>query len=215
MICLAYLSHLAKECGTWGLRREQFPLAQYSAQYWMGHAKIAESEENVQKMILSFFLQQKQAYATWIELFDPWAQIYGGEMATPLYFASLANLRYTLESLLWRGADVNAEGGRYGSALQAASYQGHKDVVQLLLQKGADVNAHCGKYGSALRAASSRGHEDVVQLLLEKGANAQIGRDNALHDHKTLLLLLEQRNKRALMMAREEAKLFEGRSEDR
>jgi ankyrin repeat protein len=72
--------------------------------------------------------------------------------------------------LLEKGADVNAQGGRYGNALQAASSGGHKEVAQMLLEKGGDVNAQGGWYGSALEAASSGGHKEVAQMLLEKGA---------------------------------------------
>ncbi|SLM38726.1 vegetative incompatibility protein het-e-1, partial [Lasallia pustulata] len=56
--------------------------------------------------------------------------------------------------LLDKGADVNAQGGRYGNALYAASATGHDQVVQMLLDKGADVNAQGGQYGNALKAAS-------------------------------------------------------------
>jgi ankyrin repeat protein len=53
--------------------------------------------------------------------------------------------------LLDRGANVNAQGGRYGSALQAALYGGHESVVRLLVERGADVNAQGGEYGNALQ----------------------------------------------------------------
>ncbi|SLM41431.1 P-loop containing nucleoside triphosphate hydrolase, partial [Lasallia pustulata] len=82
------------------------------------------------------------------------------------------------------GADINAQGGRYGNALQAASERGHDQVVRMLLDKGADVNAQGGEYGNALYAASERGHDQVVRMLLDKGAdvNAQGGRyGNALY----------------------------------
>ena len=79
--------------------------------------------------------------------------------------------------LLDKGAEVNAQGGRYGNALQAASRGGHKQVVKMLLDKDADVNAQGGEYGNALQAASLRGHEQVVKMLLNKDAdvNAQGG----------------------------------------
>jgi ankyrin repeat protein len=82
------------------------------------------------------------------------------------------------ELLLDKGADVDAQGGRYGNALQAASSRGHEAMVKLLLGKGADVNARGTWYGNALQAASYKGHEAVVRLLLDKGAdvNAQGGR---------------------------------------
>ncbi|KAJ7718038.1 ankyrin repeat domain-containing protein [Mycena olivaceomarginata] len=105
--------------------------------------------------------------------------------------------------LLSKGADVNAQGGRYGNALQAAVSQGHDKIVQVLVDKGedvntqggeygnalqaaasgghdktvSDVNAQGGEYGNALQAAASEGHDKIVQVLLDKGAdvNAQGG----------------------------------------
>ncbi|KAI1602560.1 ankyrin repeat domain containing protein [Pyrenophora tritici-repentis] len=63
--------------------------------------------------------------------------------------------------LLDKGADVNAQGGRYGNALQAASAGGYEQVVKMLLNKGAKVNAQGGEYSSALQAASAGGYEAV------------------------------------------------------
>ncbi|KAA8894567.1 hypothetical protein FN846DRAFT_999693 [Sphaerosporella brunnea] len=85
--------------------------------------------------------------------------------------------------LIEEGADVNAQGGRFGNALRAAAFDGNEAVVRLLIEKGADVNAQGGHYGNALQAAASNGNEAVVRLLIEKGAhvNAQGGRyGNAL-----------------------------------
>jgi ankyrin repeat protein len=56
--------------------------------------------------------------------------------------------------LLENGAEVNAEGGKYGNALQAASFRGNEAIVKLLLENGAEVNAEGGEYGNALQAAS-------------------------------------------------------------
>ena len=85
--------------------------------------------------------------------------------------ASECGHEHIVELLLANGADVNAQGGRYGNALQAASQDGHNKIVELLLEKGANVNAQGGLYGNALQAASQRGHNKIVELLLEKGAN--------------------------------------------
>ncbi|EED17250.1 ankyrin repeat containing protein [Talaromyces stipitatus ATCC 10500] len=94
-----------------------------------------------------------------------------------LQWACMQGHSEVVPQLLERGADVNAEGGKYGNALQAASGQGHRKIVQLLLENGADVNAQGGQYGNVLQAAAQGGHFDVVQLLLENGAdvNAQGG----------------------------------------
>ncbi|KAH5034899.1 hypothetical protein HBI75_092960 [Parastagonospora nodorum] len=81
------------------------------------------------------------------------------------------------ELLLEKGADINAQGGRFGNALQAASFGGHEAVVRLLLDKSADVNAQGGRFGNALQAASFRGYKAMLELLLDKSAdiNAQGG----------------------------------------
>ncbi|KAF6811461.1 Ankyrin repeat domain-containing protein 50-like protein 3 [Colletotrichum plurivorum] len=96
---------------------------------------------------------------------------------TPLIWGSLEGRQNSVQMLLDKGADVNAQGGVYGNALQAASSSGHDNIVQMFLDKGADVNAQGGNYGNALQAASSRGHDNIVQMLLNKGAdvNAQGG----------------------------------------
>ncbi|KAJ8112693.1 hypothetical protein OPT61_g5001 [Boeremia exigua] len=74
--------------------------------------------------------------------------------------------------LINRGADINAQGGRYGNALQATCYDhGDERIVRLLLGKGANVNAQGGDFGNALQAAAASGREAVVTLLIERGAN--------------------------------------------
>ncbi|KAJ5778584.1 hypothetical protein N7520_001830 [Penicillium odoratum] len=85
--------------------------------------------------------------------------------------------------LLGAGANVNAQGGRYGNALQAAVYRRKSEIVKILLDAGADVNAQGGEYGNALQAAGGlygssllaavyEGNAEQVQILLRAGANA-------------------------------------------
>ncbi|KAF1828432.1 hypothetical protein BDW02DRAFT_512307, partial [Decorospora gaudefroyi] len=47
--------------------------------------------------------------------------------------------------LLDKGADVNAQGGRYSNALQAALSGGYEVVAKLLLDKGAHSNVERSK----------------------------------------------------------------------
>jgi ankyrin repeat protein len=42
--------------------------------------------------------------------------------------------------LLEKGADVNAQGGKYGTAFQAAFHCGNEKIINMLVRKGADVN---------------------------------------------------------------------------
>ena len=90
---------------------------------------------------------------------------------SPLQAASINGHLEIVQTLLENGADINAQGGRYGNSLQAASLNGHYEVVRMLVENGADINAQGGRFGNALRAASDSGHDHVVQLLLEHGAD--------------------------------------------
>ncbi|KAK3363906.1 ankyrin repeat protein [Lasiosphaeria hispida] len=200
--CLAYLASLRAGESFHDID-DQFPLARYSAEYWMDHAKAAETSNNVRDSIIDFF-QNNTAYTSWSRLFNPdhpRSKYPEPNTTCPLYFASLKGLNVIVQTLLKKGADVNAQGGKYGNALQAASFEGHDKVVQMLLVKGADVNARGGDHGNALYAASLGGHDKVVQLLLEKGAdvNAQGGWfHKALHaasvrgHYKVIQMLLEK-----------------------
>jgi hypothetical protein len=170
--CLAYLACL-KTGESVNEITSQFPLARYSARYWMDYAKFAETSDDVKESIMDFF-QNHAAYSTLGGLFDPerpWDENPDRNRASPLYFASLNGLGVAVQTLLGNGADVNAQGGEYGNALQAASAESHEKIVQMLLQNGADVNAQGGEYGSALQAACAGGCEKVVQLLRKNGAN--------------------------------------------
>ncbi|KAJ7196239.1 ankyrin repeat-containing domain protein [Mycena pura] len=117
-----------------------------------------------------------------------------------VYIAASLGIGQVVWELLERGADSNAQGGRFCNTLQAASYRGYIKIVRRLCESSADVNAQGGYYGNALQAASYGGHNESVRLLLETGAdvNAQGGEyGNALQaasygGHiKSVRLLLE------------------------
>jgi hypothetical protein len=76
-----------------------------------------------------------------------------------------------VQTLLEKGADVNAKVQSGATPLMMAAEQGNLDIVRLLLDKGADVNAKDGQDSSALIEASKEGFIEIVKLLLEKGAN--------------------------------------------
>ncbi|KAJ5471099.1 hypothetical protein N7530_008456 [Penicillium desertorum] len=175
LLCLSYLSYLGGQ-GSAAEVRARFPLAQYSAEYWMDHSRPTETESEILDSVLKFFLQQTQAYADWWKLFDPdipWDQDRDYEMGPPLYYASLLGLQRTAQLLLDKDENINAQGG-YLSPLQIACIQGHEGIVKLLLAKGADVNAQ-GKDEprTALQLASARGHQEIAKLLLANGADAK------------------------------------------
>ena len=100
----------------------------------------------------------------------------------PLYYSIMGGLFDISEWLLTQGAEVNAQGGRYGNALQAASALGYDPVVRLLLDRGAEVNAQGGAYENPVQAASYFGHISVLKLLLDRGACVSAEDSSALLD---------------------------------
>jgi len=174
-VCLAYLLHLNQNIPIEEIRKT-FPLAQYSARYWMDHAAIAEGKDRkLQGFVEKLFYHHKNSYRNCYNLYRPdrpWDGEPKGEPASALYYASFGGLVNAVKYLLVNaGADVNVQGGEYSSALQAASQGGHEKIVELLLEAGADVNARGGKYGNAVYAASVQGHEKIVELLVKAGTN--------------------------------------------
>ncbi|KAJ9483962.1 hypothetical protein VN97_g9429 [Penicillium thymicola] len=176
LLCLSYLVHLDWQ-GSEMETRAKFPLARYSAQYWMNHSRPAETEEVLEK-VLGLFRQQSQAYLNWWNLFNPdgpWSddplEDPPIKIGTPLHYASLVGLQRTAQALLDKGTEVNAP-SELNTALQDASAGGHEGIVQLLLDNGADINVPSSEHNrTALQDASARGHEAVVQLLLANGAD--------------------------------------------
>jgi hypothetical protein len=179
-VCLAYVLQFehkiqAKEVLI------KFPLAEYSARHWMTYAAVGNGEEDsLMGIIERFFCVSGAPYKVCYGIYrpdEPWKIAKMDAPAAPLYYAAVGGLQKTVQLLLAKNADVNAQGGVYGNALYAASDRGHEAVVKMLLDKGADVNAQGGVNGNALYAASDRGHEAVVKMLLDKGAdvNAQGG----------------------------------------
>ena len=88
-----------------------------------------------------------------------------------LSVASEGGHNQTVEMLLDRGADINAQTNGW-SALHFASAKGHESVVNILLGKGTQVDLQ-DQYGTtALLLASNIGHVSIARSLLEKGADA-------------------------------------------
>jgi ankyrin repeat protein len=204
-VCLAYLLQFRQDINPDKVV-QLFPLAEYSAKYWMSFTAVAErNKEDLTGLVERFFTLQGAPYQVCYSLYrpdQPWKNSeyikLSDRPASPLYYAAFGGLQATVQMLLDRNVDVNMQGGDYGNALQAASAQGHEQVVKMLLDSNTDVNMSGGYYGNALQAASAQGHEQVVKMLLDSTAdmNAQGGRySNALHaasaaGHCTIVQLL-------------------------
>lgn len=180
-VCLSYLLTIHELCSPQKARIKYY-VAEFSAQYWMKHAKDVESSCKSIMPSVKRYILCRNAFQFGYHLDD--RPEHEGDGIQALYHASLWGLLYSCIFLIQNGADVNAQGGEYGNALQAASTRGHLKIAQILIQKGADINAQGGLYGNSLQAASARGHLEIAEMLIQKGAdiNAQGGQyGHALH----------------------------------
>ncbi len=84
-----------------------------------------------------------------------------------------------VQSLLAKGADVNAKTRYSQTPLMLASDRGHLEIARALIAAGADLNVVDTFYKNftALTAAVQKNHTEIAKLLLEKGAK---GKENAL-----------------------------------
>jgi ankyrin repeat protein len=171
-VCLAYLLHLDQNIQIEKIRGT-FPLAQYSAKYWMDHAVVAEAKDGkLQGFIEKLFCHHRNSYWNCYSLYQPDRPWYLGDEGNSLPSNAQANIR-SLGRAFPPPPMCNAPMGRENPApaLYYASFGGLVNAVQYILSQGADVNAQGGKYATALQAASFRGHEKAAKLLLKAGAD--------------------------------------------
>jgi hypothetical protein len=113
-VCLAYLLHLDMELLAEEIE-ERFPLAQYSARYWIAYAAVVENENEIlQGFVRKFFCFHRNSYKNCYNLHrpdTPWDDkpfLWTGESASALYYASFGGLVNAVNYLLGKDADVNA-----------------------------------------------------------------------------------------------------------
>ena len=155
------------------------PLANYAAENWFIHAQNGEYNAVNLKLMLELFNNNVAPYINWMRIYNIdgnwWKRqnlaMNESELITPLYCASSAGIKEVVQLLIVKGANVNAQDGKYGHSLQAAVYKGHKEIAKLLIVNGANVNAKGGEYSNALQAAALGGHQAIVELLIANGAN--------------------------------------------
>jgi hypothetical protein len=98
-----------------------------------------------------------------------------------------------VQSILDKGADVNARDEDGNTALIIAVSFGGRDVVEMLLRRGADANARNKSGETALMAAASTYlyNLTIVKMLLDRGADI-----NARAEDGVTALMLAVRNNR-------------------
>ncbi|KAJ5513368.1 NACHT nucleoside triphosphatase [Penicillium fimorum] len=199
-ITRTWLTYLTDIAGSNREIMQDFPMAKSAAELLTDHVLLAQASENIVRATVRF-LEREETFRCWSRLYQVdrvWYYRPISLQGSKVYYASFLGLAVVAQDLIRKGADINAQGGRYGNALQAASAKGDQEIVKLLLDNGADTNAQGGEYGNALQVASANGHQEIVKLLLDNGAdiNAQGGyygnalQATSVEDHQEIVKIL-------------------------
>jgi ankyrin repeat protein len=167
-ICVAYLWTAAQASGA-EHSASGFPLAEYAAKSWLGHARIAGDSDETTFTWTSRSITNDKFRWYWLRLYRPWAYT-DRSLTSVLYFTSRNGLWRSVKHLLEAGADVNSVSGIDDTALKAACKCGSMKTVRVLIDHGAHLNPEEGDQ-NALHIAASYHRVEILHILLDNGAD--------------------------------------------
>ena len=178
--CLGVLLHLDENITR--VRLKDFPLADYAAEHWMGHARIENVSPNLQDGMKRLFSPCKNHLSVWVWIYDPevpWRRRIRSERpakarATPLHYAVVCNMHDIATFLIVEHSqDVNARGfENEETPLQVSLRWGHVETARVLLKHGADIEVRDDVDANLLELAARTGQVEFAQVVLEHGADA-------------------------------------------
>ena len=178
--CLGILLHLDNDITRDTLKN--FPLAEYAAEHWVGHALFKGVSGNVEDGMKQLFDPNKSHLGIWIWIFDPasrrqdqQAETPSRPRGTPLHYAAICGLESIIKFLVAEHSqDVHSRAFEQESTpLHEAASRGHIGVTHLLLECGADVTAQDKTMWTPLHGASAQGHVDLIRILLKRGGDVK------------------------------------------
>jgi ankyrin repeat protein len=174
--CLGVLLHLDENITRDDL--EDFPLTEYAAKHWAGHARFESVSPNVHGSMKSLFDPRQHHLSVWVWIYNPegihlrpYRPSQAG--ATSLHYAAFYGIHDVATFLIVEHSqDVNAQGFKdRETPLHVASRMDFGEVARILLKHGADIKAEDRIGCSPLKRAAIEGHVEVTRVLLEHGAN--------------------------------------------
>ena len=180
--CLGVLLHLDETITEDSL--ENFPLAEYAAEHWLGHARFENVSSYVEDGMKRLFDPSKRHVSLWTWIYDPqsferpvhtYPEDLNEARAGPLHYAAFCGLHDVVKFLIFEHSqDVNARSfDNNETPLHAALHGGHADIALLLLEHGSDAKAKDDNEDTPLHLASQGGHVEVARVLLEHGVDME------------------------------------------
>ena len=180
--CLGVLLHLDGTITKDSL--EEFPLVEYAAEHWVGHARFENVSSSLLDGMKRLFDPSKKHLSLWTWIYDPqnserrvhrYSKGPKEARPGPLHYAAFCGLHDVVKFLIFEHSqDVNARSFDLNETpLHAASRGGDADIALLLLEHDADAKAEDGRKWTPLHVASEGGHVEVARVLLEHGADME------------------------------------------
>lgn len=161
----------------------EFPIAKYSARYWLSHFWKAHSilEERHYKHALELFFDKRKLH-NWVALYD--IGYFGGytqylphgSQGSSLYYAVLTGFYSLVEVILQSGRDMYEKEETPIGRHSATAALDHGWAPSSQTGEPIHINRIGGSLHDPLQAASWSGWPDIVELLLTHGAKPNIYR---------------------------------------
>ena len=175
--CLGILLHLDKDVVTRDSLKK-WPLAEYAAEHWAGHALFEGVSQNVEDGVKQLFDPRKPHLAVSVWIRNPWTRNRRAErplppLGTHLHYAAIWGVHFIIEFLIIEHPQEVRSQDFPGDAtpLHLASQNGRVEVARMLVERGADVATQNKDGETPLHPASRNGGVEVARMLVEHGAD--------------------------------------------
>ena len=98
----------------------------------------------------------------------------GHENWTPLHYSAIEGALESVEFLLSKGANVNAQTSLDRTALHIACTRGHSDIAERLLKDGVELNTQDKEQNTAMHLCAMYNQLECVELLLSHDARLEL-----------------------------------------
>ena len=177
--CVGVLLHIDDNITEDDLKK--FPLANYAAEHWVGHARFEDVSSTILDGLKRLFDPNNRHLAVWVWIYDPASprrRLDGSKSPSrttvpALHYATICGLHKLVEYLIGvHQMEPNARSfNRNETPLAVACRFGYTEAARVLLECGADPKIRDKYDRSPLERASENGHVEVIRVLLQYGSD--------------------------------------------